>query len=69
MRDLFCVSAAGEKMHLEGVVMSTVLTDVGGKRWSNDGSQTLGSEDISGLFSDLMQPGLASTDAAKLMLA
>ncbi len=56
-------------MHLEGVVMSTVLTDVGGKRWSNDGSQTLGSEDISGLFSDLMQPGLASTDAAKLMLA
>ena len=55
-------------MHLEGGT-SAVVMDVGRKRWSNDGSQTLGLEDIPGLISDLMQPGLASTESANTMLA
>ena len=65
--DRLWAGSAGEKMHLEGILTPVAGTDVGGSRWSNDGSQTLGLSDISDLMSSLMQAGPANADHAQPM--
>ena len=40
-------------MHLEGAVAGPGGADVAELRWSNDGVQTLGADDLPGLFAAL----------------
>ena len=44
---------AGEKMRLEGMTASPESAIVGDLRWSNDGTQTLGVDDLPGVVSSL----------------